>query len=337
MKKTLLTTAIAAALTVPFAAQAAKHMGSEGPSIKFSGDAEYNYYQTDTGADGAGATGLSKDNRVRLKVDAKVNENVSAHTRFRAKDINGATNADYAYITAKMGSVSVSVGDQLATWGHKIHIDSAPKTERIKVSTKAGPVTLMVTQDASSLPDNAAYTFYVLGAAGPGKFGAFYADETTPVYDIFYMGEAGGVKFGIEHFNQDKDGADNAAFTFLHAGMDMGKFGAGFSYLTTKGGRVADSDFSPLHVFNTTLGAVGSSGDVTWMALNANAGLSGGYNLSATLANVEVAKDAGSELGIDLTASKSLGKNANVDMFYSSLKVGNNTASVLGFEATVKF
>ncbi len=320
MKKNLIAVAVAGVLAVPFAAQAA--------DINFSGDARYKYFSVKNDTTGTTVDTSGRNNRVRLKVDAKMDGGASAHAR-TTFDKGAAATSDYAYIGFKAGPVAVSAGDQMATWGHKIIADGTAKPNRIKLAMKTGGMKLMATDDNESV------TVYALGKAGAGSFGVLY-NNGAEKYDIFYKGKAGDISYGVETLNVGATtaGADDQNMMHVNFGMPMGGMGLKFQYVTTKGGYATDDDFEPLIGLNVRAGGkIGANGDSTLMALTVST-KAAGMNVALKAGTYEdtVATVKTSDSAVGVAATKGFG--AVKSTFYYGT-IGKVTKA--GITATVKF
>jgi len=367
MKKKLIAIAIAAAVAAPLTAQAA---------VTVSGDAEFKMTNRDStgvtatagnwGSDetwgtaddvagsGEDSGGWSGSNRVRVKIDADLAGGVSVHTRFRtttgfdnSSSDNGTVTAltvdtDYSYIVVPVGPVTLTMGDQLATWGTKYFADGARKDNRLKAAYKAtSQLTLLATLDpigdenADGAPK---MTFYAITKlSNMMTAGIVYTGETTTyngtpagqtndaVSNVFVKGNMAGVTFGVE--STDWSEYDGSRSLYLMAGMKAAGANVGFHY--AKAGS-QDSDWSPVGVINGNANLAGGLNEYTVITANMKMG---GMDVTAgvgTAGNDAVGGSNESLVGVDL--GKKFGA-ANFNLSFGSY----NSTSAYGFSFKTKF
>lgn len=230
MNKKIISMAVAAALVAPVVAQAA--------DVSFSGDARYRWGVIQ---DEAGNTvSNTNDNRIRLKVDVK-EEGISAHARMQFDNNGAARNVltDYAYIKAPIfgGAATLSVGDQIASFGAGLKVKNDRKPNRIKVAIPAGAfkATIYADQPAGDMGGG------VLSGKAAGWNVAVLSTATKSTM-IFAKGKAGPVDLTIEN---DSLG-DKSSATMLMGKMPMGGMNIHFGYVGTDKGFEAHKLFNPI-------------------------------------------------------------------------------------------
>ena len=241
MNKKIISMAVAAALVAPVVAQAA--------DINFSGDARYRWGQIQ---DSAGNTVQNAvDNRVRLKVDVK-EDGISAHARIqldnneKSGDRTKSAVADYAYIKAPLfgGAATLSVGDQLATFGAGLSVNNDRKENRTKLAIPVGEaltVGLYADHFATATVDQRNNGGATVSAKVAGwKLAALSTDSETTI--IYAKGKAGPVELTIENDSFKS----KAAATMLMGKMPMGGMNIHFGYVGTEKGFTAHKLFNPV-------------------------------------------------------------------------------------------
>ena len=229
MKKNLIAVAIAGVFAVPFAAQAASHMGAS--SIEFSGDARVQYLTNTPDKDPAGASGKEAavtKSRVRLGFVAKDGDAASVHYKgYLSNGTHGAfgtggMKTDYGFVKANVGPVTLSGGLMVAKWGTGL-ITWDARPNRFMISGKAAGHTINLAWDktaetdkletSSPETDDTNMHLMVVGAS----YGLIYTatstnsatpDQSSTGIDVYYKGAAGDVKYNVElkSFGGDKDG-----------------------------------------------------------------------------------------------------------------------------------
>jgi len=321
MKKKLIAIAIAAAVAAPLTAQAA---------VTVSGDAEFemtNY--TTAGLVGGNVEGWNGNNRVRVKVDADLGDGVGAHTRIKGS--TGAGDAlwqvDYAYLTAKVGPATLVMGDQLATWGTKVFIEGALKSNRmVAVFKPSNTLTAKIIMDP----------YLKGGTVGAPKMGLAFVSKLSNMMtagllygqgvngadstnNVFVKGQMSGITFGVESQSQTGDRAN-----YVMAGMKAGGANLALHYVTNK---VADADWSPVGVINGSADLVTAQTDITMITAGMKAG---GMNVTAGVGQAGDGTTNESMIGLDL--GKKFGA-ADFVFSYGS----HDSETAYGFKFKTKF
>lgn len=324
MKKKLIAIAIAAAVAAPLTAQAA---------ATISGDAEFEMtnYSAAGLLGGPEIEGWNGNNRVRVKVDADLGGGVGVHTRIKMSTGDDALwQADYAYMTAKVGPASLTMGDQLATWGTKVFIEGSLKHNRLVAAFKpSNTLTAKIIMDP-----------YYKGAAAPfvgaPKMGLAVVSKLSNMMtagllytqgvnggdssnNVFAKGQMSGITFGIESQSTADDRAN-----YVMAGMKAGGADLALHYVTNK---TADADWSPVGVINGSADLVAAQTDITMITAGMKAG---GMNVTAGIGQAGDGTTNESMIGLDL--GKKMGA-ADFVFSYGS----HDSETAYGFKFKTKF
>lgn len=280
----------------------------------------------------------SVESRVRLMIDGTY-ENAFAHARVKIGDgmWDGAQNgvgtgadvkSDYAYLGLKMGAVTVSMGRQIAGWGHKFFVWDARK-DRLKAVWKASDSTtlavfydkgLEVHQAADETPEAAEAAallnaqdkdINVYGAGWVQNYGENFNtkllvitkdDENNDDRDgsggtLAFTAKAGVTIVGEASFKESKlQGTESDGVGgFLGMVIGAGNATIVLPVAMTQDGFVADGDFQPTFLYgtqNNPLGALnfGSGGDTIAVAPAVDVKVSDNLTLHACVAYADIDK-----------------------------------------------
>lgn len=243
------------------------------------------------------------DQRVRIKIDAKVAGDAEVRTRFTLiegtwgkdagfNDANGTVrfdDDDYAYLHVPIGNITLDIGRQHADWGNKFLVWNASKN-RIKLVSKVGTAAVGAAIDKNRedlAPNNDMdYDDYLLffinqfGAFKVALLGVYFNDDKAgkdgQLLDLAINGSANGLniagelvfKWGDLMETTDKDGDQNnpwGGFLMVTKSMDNLTVGGAVAY--TANGYVANKYFEPTVFFGT-----GNSRGVAMMNFGAGGG-----------------------------------------------------------------
>ncbi|MDH3348351.1 MAG: hypothetical protein OEM02_09695 [Desulfobulbaceae bacterium] len=312
--------------------------GSAVAELNITGDARARFINRDNydlNAD-VDDDNASVESRIRLMLDGKY-ENAFAHARIKIGDgtWNGAQSgvgtgsdvkSDYAYLGLKLDKVTVTMGRQIANFGHKFFVWDARK-DRLKAVLKASDSTtlvgfydkgLEVHQAADETPEAAAAAaalnaqdkdVNVYGAAVVQKFGdnvnakllvISKDDENNDDKDgmgatLAFTANAGVTIVGEVSYKEGKliGKTDDATGGFVAAVVKSGNMTIVLPAAMTQDGYVADGDFQPTYLYgtqNNPLGALnfGVGGDTFAVAPSVDVKVSDNLTLHGAVAYADI-------------------------------------------------
>ena len=362
MTKNLLAIAVAAALTVPFAAaNASSHGGAEAKAaeVTVGGSARFRYgnYDFDAATGGianaaskaaTNGTGDYVDNRVRLNVTAKMDGGVKVFAQIEADDDNTGTNDDQAYMVVPMGPVTVTAGDQPAAFGAKFKVNTNVN-DRVKIAGKLGDVNI-----AGLLDEGNNDGIVVSGGFGDVKL-ALVHKPSIEWTDVFVGAKVGPVNIALEH-SKGMDAADAAAAggnavtaakfqgtgTLVQLTMGVADMTAILAVVQTEEGFKADDDFAPITTLGTGthLGAmnVGDNGDWTTTLIGLT-GKADAITWKVMLGTTEIDTGAADPVEVsitDVSGSYGIAKGTSLNLSWGNLG-GDVDYTAGGMSLTTKF
>ncbi len=232
------------------------------------------------------------DQRVRIKLTAKVAGNAEVRTRFTLIEgvwgnagnapfdgTNGQVrfdNDDYAYLHVPVGGVTIDVGRQLANWGNKFLIWATGKN-RLKVTYKAGSVKVggfidknvenkastSTADDPGDRDDYGAFIVNNFGAFKAGLLGVYFIDDDQPsdkdtgvILDVFFTGKVGnlGVAGELAYKGGDKfeNNDDPQHGGFIAISSSMDALTIAGAVAYASNGYTANKYFTPTLFFGTS-------------------------------------------------------------------------------------
>ena len=183
MTKNLLAVAVAAALTVPFAAaNASSHGGSKAvsPEVSFSGSARYRVADQKLVNDNTDQENIStnSDSRVRFGMKAKLAGGVTVVTSIENDENAATTNVNDAYITVPLANgLTLKAGDfKTGVWGMGMTVNGDMKKNRASFIYKMDKKTTIGFHNDPKAAVNTANTYNGLTPAGMNAPGTSTTD-----------------------------------------------------------------------------------------------------------------------------------------------------------------
>lgn len=280
MKRNLIALAVAGALVVPFAVNAAD---AAGPNVTFKGDAEVNYYNhTIKNSNVMPLANDVKDDqwdsRVRVVVTGTDGKNAMAAARLRMQNdshgdgTRGGAGSDldfdYAYLQMNIQDLfTIKAGDWKRDWGHKLYVwDNS--AEGISLIKKMGDMTFAVHQimnveddgtrvnPKTGLTDsNDDDTYTIIFSAEMAKLAGLRIDRVTDDlndtnlthFDLYGAVPVAGWTLAAEYAKRDGGAAKDNSGLLLAAIGKMGTVDLTGLVILSMDGYTTDNNLLPLN------------------------------------------------------------------------------------------